>query len=495
MQRTNRTPVLVLAALLSLAYAAVAQEAPAATYVIRTINFEIEGKTKDFIMLGKLDIKLGKSFEDREALEAFIEDKRQTLSNERVLESVEADYTATLADDGSYDVALLFRTKDSWNLIALPKFDYSSNSGLELSIRARDYNFLGSMERLALNLNYEHDENGRNGYGIGTSFTWPFLALEHEWALGLSQDFTYYPDETPTTATGSAGLSVTFRELGFPITLSASQGISKNPEGIQTDPDDFYLTTGTSASASIPTGIVLGDLGSLNYGPSVSYSHNWGLYGDLLYADRNGSTLGTSHGLSAGRVDWIGNMRTGFSGSLSNSYSFYMPDERLSVYLDASAYAHSNWRGRIGVDSRLVAYYRVTGSERTDQGGPMRGIRDARLDGDVAAFLNLDFPIKLFDFPTHVIIKKDWLDFELQFSPFLDLGVVRRTDADFGADDIWYAGGFEFLVFPKLMRSFIVRGSLGFDLAAVLENKSLTAPSSRDGASPYEISIGLGLHY
>jgi hypothetical protein len=45
------------------------------------------------------------------------------------------------------------------------------------------------------------------------------------------------------------------------------------------------------------------------------------------------------------------------------------------------------------------------------------------------------------------------------------------------------------------MRTFIVRASAALDLDAVIRNKSLTAPSPRDGGSPYEIFFGLGLFF
>jgi len=45
------------------------------------------------------------------------------------------------------------------------------------------------------------------------------------------------------------------------------------------------------------------------------------------------------------------------------------------------------------------------------------------------------------------------------------------------------------------MRTFIVRASAAFDLNAVINNKSFTKPSPRDGGSPYEIFLGLGLFF
>ncbi len=181
--------------------------------------------------------------------------------------------------------------------------------------------------------------------------------------------------------------------------------------------------------------------------------------------------------------------------SLANSFSYNAYREVLSTYLDASARGYSNHLQRIGLAARATAYQRLSGDERTDQGGYLRGVRDARVDAESALFLNLDLPVKLFDFPTHLLIKKNWLDFELQASPFLDAAVAKRKDAPLGAEDFWYSGGLELIVYPAMMRTFIVRGSVGFDLDAVIRNRSLFDPSPRDGADPYEIYFGLGLSY
>jgi hypothetical protein len=494
----RRLALVAIALCVCLAAPLVAQEKPAETgpFVIRAVDFNVIGRTLEFVLLAKADIKPGKSFETLAALEEFIADKRQTLLNERVLETVAAEYTLSASPGGGYDVAIRFTTTETWTIIALPKFQFDSNSGWQLSVRGRDYNFLGSMQALSLNLNYEIDESLRHGFGLSTSFTLPFQALEHDWALGLSDSFIVYSDGlTPLTSTTSASLSVTFRELGFPVTVSAGQSLNFNPEGITYDPDLYYLGSSFSVGASIPTGFKVKGLGEMYYNPSLGISYNWNLADDLGYTDRDGATPSASQSLSLGRVDWKGNQREGASFSLTNSNSLHTKKEVFTSYVDATARFHANWKELIGVSARVQAYYRLTGSERTDQGGSLRGILDARFDGDAALMANFDMPVKLFDFPTHVFIRKDWLDFELQANPFLDFGVSRRLGSTVGPDDLWYAGGLEFLVFPVRMRSFIVRASIGFDLQAVIANKSLTAPSPRDGSSPYEIFFGIGSHY
>ena len=134
-------------------------------YMIRTVDFEVDGITMELALREKVDISGNETFPDLTALEAFVADRRQLLSNERVLESVAARYALEPAPGGGFYADLIFSTKDSWNIIALPKPKYDSNTGFDLSVRARDYNFLGSMRTLAVNFDYSIDEVGAVSYG------------------------------------------------------------------------------------------------------------------------------------------------------------------------------------------------------------------------------------------------------------------------------------------------------------------------------------------
>ena len=209
--------------------------------------------------------------------------------------------------------------------------------------------------------------------------------------------------------------------------------------------------------------------------------------------DRKGLTLAFSHELALGRVDWISNIRRGFSASVSNTDKYNILTATATLDFDATLQFHATLGGRIGFNSRLTGFFSVLDSTRTSLGTSMRGIKSSRLQGNEAAFLSLEMPVKLFDFPTHVFIGKNWLDFELQMSPFVDLAYVGDETIIEAADRLWYGGGLEFFVFPLRMRTFIVRASLGFDLDSVIRNKSFTEPSPRDGYSPYEVFFGLGL--
>ena len=216
-----------------------------------------------------------------------------------------------------------------------------------------------------------------------------------------------------------------------------------------------------------------------------------------------------SNGLSVGRVDWDGNMQKGTTIQISNGVGYNITSGNTNSTLSASLAEYANWDGKMGflarLTSRAVVVGHSPGDNYTDLGAEMRGILDARpgelasngIVGGVAGFYaNLSVPVKLFDFPTHVLIKTDWLDFELQAQPFIDAGLVVPTWSEKPSRDwLWTSGGLELLFYPLKMRKFIIRASAGWDLQSVLATHSLTADSPRDGKSPFELFFGTGLAY
>ena len=463
-------------------------------YIIRSVHFIIKGITIERLLREKVDIAKGTSFLDLDSFERFLGERRQRLVNERVLADVEATYFTEPIDSEHYYIDIVFRVTDSWNTIALPYFRYDTNDGFTVSIRARDYNFIGSMQALVLNLDYSIDTLQRQSYGGYTSFGIPFRLLGHDAGINASQTLLIHADGRPTTSISNLSGYMVFNNLGFPITFQAAQGLQFNPDQYPDDPDPYFLVESASLSASMPTGLIAGMFGSISYSPSVTASLNW-RSSEVLRADRKGLKFTFSHGLSFGRIDWIKNMRAGLSANLTNTDSYNIGTEVATIDIDASVEYHWTSSGKLGINALARGFYSVTDTPRTLLGAYMRGIINTRLWGTSAAFLNLDMPIKLFDFPTHVLIGKNWFDFELQMSPFLDLGYCGGGPGTTLSDKLWYSGGLEFLVYPLRMRTFIVRASAEFDLDSVVRNKSLTAPSPRDGASPYEIFFGLGLFY
>jgi hypothetical protein len=469
---------------------------PVDPYVIQSVDFEVQGITLPFVLRQKLDLTfVGSHFPDINALEKYIDSQKQLLLNQRVLASVASRYVSTEAQGGGYDVRVTFSITDTWNIVGLPYFKYDSNTGLTLSMRGRDYNFLGSMQPLVLNLDYRRDTGSLNSFGNSTNFTFPFQALGLDWSLGVSEDLqVWFGGSTPRSIT-SASLGIRVPAGGAStMSIAFAQGLSINANAPEPESDPWYLSTSLSFSASIPTGIDLGFLGPIAYTPGISISENWIPGQTIQYPDRGGTTITITHGISFGRVDWLGNFRHGMSVSVASSNSNTLQNTSAGGDLNLKIAWYGTWQDFFGIAIQLQTINRYLGNALTNLGSNLRGILDARVSGTRGDFLNLSLPVKLFNFPTHMLIGTDWLDFELQAQPFFDAADVEMGPGFPRIDDLWFSGGFELLFFPKRLRSFIVRASLGFDLKAVIANRSFTARTA-DGHNPYEIYFGTGLMY
>jgi hypothetical protein len=482
------------------AVALFAQEAP---FVIKSVEFSVEGRSRAFVLRQKIEAEgpvIGRSFDDLDSLDAYIEDRRQALSNNRVLASVEASRSIEPGPAGGSDVRISFAVVDTWNIAVLPKPEYDSNKGLTLYLKAKDYNFAGSMQPLSLNLSYVSDTADNKSFEADTSFSLPFAALGAEWSLGVAEDFQAWTNGI-IASSSSVSLTYNIPGFGFPASVQAQQGLFYNyDQPIVEELDPWYMGEYLAFNASIPLGISLGELGGVFYAPSISASQNWWPNTALQVYGRPGLSLGMTNALSSGRIDWIGNMRQGVTGQIASVNTYYAYYSDLIWDISASFAGYSNHDRKIGLSWQLSSRIRAMGhfpaDDFIDLGSGLRGIVDSRAVGVAGLYANLSLPIKLFDFPSHILIKKNWLDFELQAQPFVDAGVVLPGwDAKPNANWLWTSGGIEILVYPVVMRSFIVRASVGWDLMSVIATRSLKAASPRDDRSPYEIFIGTGLSY
>jgi hypothetical protein len=501
-------PLALLLALLPIATPAQDTSGPsgegASAYVVRSLDFKVKGKTIPFVMRQKIEEDgpiVGRGFPDLASLEAFIEGKRTALANNRVLESVESSYELEPAEGGVVPVDVLYSVVDTWNIMAFPIPDYSSDSGFKFYIKGKDYNFIGSMEPLTLNVFYVYDQKGNQSFETYASFTYPFKSLGLEWSFALNEDLELWFDDWTVASNTGLNLTANLPGLGFPASVTVSHGFHYNEdEPTAYEPDPFFFSSGISFGASIPTGLELGALGPISYGFSAGLDQNWWPDDALEVAGRQGLNLRHGDSLGSGRVDWVGNMRTGSSISASSSQALNTRTNGLTWDLSLTYKGFATfWDGKAGIEAQVSGLARPNnrGNPLTSIADSLRGIRGGRVKGGAALVANLAIPVKLFDFPTHVLIKKDWLDFELQAQPFADLAIVIPDSISLkpSKDWIWAAGGLELLVYPKRFRSVIVRVGGGWDALSVLSTKSLTAPSPRDGASPYELYFTTGLHF
>ncbi len=493
-------PIFIVFCLSSFLYAETTADSPNESvadadiaYIIQDVRFDIKGITLEHVLRRKAAIYIGSRFASEDELISFLAERRQVLLNERVLETVEVSYEIS-STDNAYDIVVIFTVEDTWNLIALPYPRYDTNTGLLLSIRGRDYNFLGSMQALRLDLDYRVTEKGKVGYGTSISFDYPIVMGELYSNISINQELNIYPDQSPIRNISSLSYSVSYAGWGFPLSASVSQSIATNPDGVSFDVDPYFLSTGFGLNSAIALSPNLLGLGELFYYPSANINLAWKPDGPVR-EDRRGYIITLAQRFGWGRADWIGNMKRGLEASLSNSNTFFQRDGSWIADADLSLSAFLPAGEYFSTKIRLEAFKRLTGGPRTGMGGNLRGIVNNRVSGDAGITLNVDFPVKLFDFPTHAIIKYDWLDFELQASPFIETAYYLPTaGSSLNAGATWASGGLEFLVFPKRMRSFIVRASVGVDLRHVLSGKMLDE-ATYDDYSPFELFFGVGLHY
>ena len=511
----------VILTLLTAAFVA-AQEAP---FAIKSVDFQVKGRTLNFVLMQRLQVDgplIGRSFADRQALDAYVADRRQILLNTRLFASVDAVCELSPDPSGGTAVKVAFAIVDTWNIVALPKPVISSNTGVDIYVKAKDYNFLGSMQTLTLSPEVKWDTHGNFSGAVSTSFTVPFHALGADWSLGVSESFQCWSDWETNQSISSLGLTYNVPGLSFPASITLSQGYNYNAD-VQYigyyEPDPNFLTDSVSGTFHLPIGLSMGALGAVYYDPALSFSENWWPGVALSVWGRAGPSAYFSNMLSAGRIDWIGNQRQGVSAYLKSvsNYNFdtgdYIQDislgstgawrdgERIGLVAQATALARpvGNFSGVFPTYAMVYDGSLLENDYLTGLGSYLRGIVDDRVNGVAGAFLEVSVPVKLFDFPTHLVIGKDWLDFELQAEPFVDAAaVLPQWGATYASEDwrqwLWASGGLEFLAYPVAMKNFIIRASLGWDLISILQNRSLTK-TTWDGASPYEYYFGTGLAY
>ena len=476
-------------------------------YYIHSISFDITGITQPFALRNAAGLKEGEQFSSRENLDRYIKDKTQLLLNYRVIENAELWYT--LGDpnpEGRIPVELTVKTTDTWNIIALPYFKYDSSNGLEISAKARDYNFLGTMQPLKIDLGYAIDREPLNNqafdkgsFFIDIDSNFPFRAWNLDWNFDFDHYFGYtykYGFEYENTT----GLSLSLPINETTLTLSAYQGVSINEENDdQYKPlygdrfaEYWYLSNWLRADWTIPTPLKVDWLGKVSYTPSLQIKQNYRPFGDIG-EERIGPVGTIAQKLAFGRVDWIGNFRRGLDITLSNTndYNFYKAVWNKSV--QAEVIGHYPFFSFLEVSGRIQGDYYFDDPE-TSGASPLRGILDSAVSTQYGLYTNLDFPVRVVRFIPSEWFGKEWMrffDLEQQWTPFMDMALVKDPEhgRDFSIQDMLITSGVEVVTFPLFMRSFFLRISFGFDVREALRIKALP-----DG-DYQEIFIGLGHHY
>ncbi|MDR1144004.1 MAG: hypothetical protein LBK77_07290 [Spirochaetaceae bacterium] len=468
-------------------------------YVIRTVTCRITGKTKEWALVRELGFG-EESFTSTEALDAYIARKTQDLHNLRALDAGAGFIRYTLGEaepDGTVPVHVEVYAADSLNFIILPEPKYDSNTGFSLSLKAREYNFLGTLSPLKFDLIWERDDKKNLqsvGFLIDTDL--PFEAFGFVWNINFDNEYRYFFG-APWYYKNTTGLSMELPVSSTLFTFGFEQGLVFHEEN-DTDDDindgeyhDWYAYSKLYTDWKIPTPLEAGPLGRVSYIPGVYVNVNYQPGGDV--GDyRRGPNGGFNHRLEAGTVDWLGNFRQGFKASVfnNNDWNFFHHDRDNSIGLLAEG--HVNLSRRFGISGRF-GYTHWFDDSFDLAGDVIRGLEDDALDAGRRLFLNLDFPFRLIRFtPSEWSGKKKlrYFDFEQHWSPFIDLVMVESAEGySFHPRDIITSVGLEVITFPLTWRSFYIRISAGWNMREWLKNQKPPSGIYR------EIFIGLGHFY
>jgi hypothetical protein len=492
-------------------------------YVIRDLEFNVKGRTRPFAIIDKGEFRINEEIRGRAGLEKYVAGKEQILLNQRVLERASIEYTLSEpGDDGKVPVRLIISVEDTWNIIAVPYPKYDTNSGFELIIKARDYNFFGTMSAFRFDLGYKYDENSRNSIVFEIDTDIPFTFRGYNWNINFDHFFNYRPNvDEPYYYKNVTGLSVEvpFKKTVFTFGFEESFTLhEENADRYKAEYGEFqeglYSSSEFYTSWEIPTGFHVGRYGEVTYTPKISNTFNHSFPEWPLDEFRLGPFMKFSHKLGFDRINWIGNFREGFDVLTENSYNldFHRADnggDILNTTYSIGGIGHFIISDSFGFSAylRYRQWFYHDPAYEDSAGDALRGILDKAVHADYMLSLNLDFPVRLFRFTPSRWFGKPRLrlfDFELHFSPVIDLALYHdpSSDTSFNFKNMLVSGGAEIIIFPAFMRSLYLRASIAWNLREYINSPSgsylpsgLPVIPKLPGGDNREIFIGIGHHY
>ncbi|MBR4825710.1 MAG: hypothetical protein IKZ86_13010 [Spirochaetaceae bacterium] len=522
-------------------------------YQITSVKYNIQGITRESVLDDALDIDKNKVFKDQEEFDEYMSWLRGELDNNRIFKdtSIQVFYGNRDSTTGITPVELLVSTTETHNKIVVPYPKINSNTGAQIKVKLRDYNFLGSMQMFDLDFTYNYytaETPKKHIVGLYTGFMIPFrvgdyniywnnsidtnqtikkgykpyVALSSSVSVGVPIDkksnmnFSLngsYTHETNKTQYASVGTTISYSRAlteNLSLGLTESHTFYRNPDYAN---DIHYFNNSFGISFPVKVGTIP-NFATVTWTPSGTFSKNWDIKAlsqnrlsstrsDMIdHPDLKGPTFTFGHSIGAGRIEWVGKYKKGFSVSFGQFwiYNFYkknVPQPYFTLNTDLRLPGK-----RIALYNRNYWYYSLEGNTTTFA-ERMRGIKDNdNLISYNMLVMNFDLPIKLlstdfeaWDFPFGSKLKK--IDMEVHFAPFLDvaLGFNPKTGTNFLIADGYYAGGFEVLVHPYHMKSVIGRLSLGIDLARTILPGRLVNKGWRENNRKWELTFGLGAFY
>jgi hypothetical protein len=478
-------------------------------FYIRDISFDITGLTRPSALIYQGDLRTGERIIGRENLEQYRRRKITLLHNQRVLDAVDITYTLGEAGpDGAVPVDLLVTSADTRNIIVLPYLKFDDNTGAEITVKARDYNFLGTMIPLRVDLGYklgpEEVSQGffsnlsKGAFVFALDSDMPFSFLGYNWNVNFDHAFSYTYLE-PLYYKNTTGLSMEFPlglttfTFGFEeaVVVNEDNAAAYTQEYVEARDgryQDFFLASELSAAWKIPTGFLVADFGELTYTPRIAGSVNYrplGNIGDL----RRGPVLTLSQNLGFGRINWVENFRSGLESYIESGIGYNFFREAWNRNVISATVLHLPVTDFFGISARIQ--YRQYFDQPNEQAGDvLRGILNQAILADFMVSLNLDFPIRVLRFLPSQWFNSSFFrffDLELHLSPIFDMALWRNyVDQAYMLRE---TAGLELMVFLFSWRSIYLRISYAVNFYDLVTTGKMPQGNNR------EIFIGFGHHY
>lgn len=494
------------------------------SYQITEISYDMSGLTREYALSQKVPVDTHTVFSDYDTFAGYINNLKQQLNNQRVFEFTDVSFFIMESEtDNIHPVHIIITTTDSINILGVPYPSYDSNTGISFKLKLKDYNFLGSMETMNFDLNYQAKgtdslDDVTHIYGLNFDFSVPFnlIVLPSSWNSDFSFSYTVGNPEIDMKIKEGISTSIPINNI-LSADISFNQYYIQNSEYFSAHDDKYFRE---SVEVSLPVTLYsIKNWSDLTWKPLFRFSYNWdtdsfsGLpHGGIVSDDLTGPELFFSHSISLDHVDWFGNFRDGITCSLNNSYSHNLFNNSNSISLIFLTQYYKKLCSHVGLSSRLYCYKNFNDTI-SFFGSMLRGIRDNDWSSTNYLLFNFDLPVSLFHINWNSIFgwdKLNFFNFEFQLSPFFDFafGENSWSQSTYNFRDGWYSTGFECLVFPDKFRSIQGRISFGIDAVQFLQkydkdhaktngiSKKLFNTNWRtENSSWFELSIGIGLFY
>lgn len=501
-------------------------------YQINDIEYQIQGcghwifgRTQEYALVTQVPVDQKTIFESEEDFTAYITDLEIKLNNLRAFETTSITYEPISQEEQSeiIPVKLTISVKDSFHLFAIPGPKYNSNTGLTFKLKIKDSNFLGSLNTLSSDIYFLIPTNESDGtsteFGFNCGADYPFKAgiFDAIWLNDLSLSYTI-GDSMPEWNIRT-GLRLTLPMEKTSLIFETNQKFINNFEYLGFE-DNLYFVN--DFKFYVPLTIAnLNYFGKLTYTPYSILSINWDRDGISKENSALSSPITTiGHKIAFGRTDWNQNLRTGFSLSLDNFYTYNFQRQRLYPQLELIMYGYkkidlledSYFLRNFGIVTKANIFTFLFNPKKDEYiyndgnsiGQHLRGIRDSQvyagtnisaLNPTNALILNFDLPIHLFTTNfTKSFLR--YFNFDFQVSPFFDMALCynKITQTYFSFDDGFYGTGIEIIVYPAKWSGITLRGSIGIDAGRKFFANHINM-DWREDVSKKEFSIGFGLHY